>query len=163
MTPGQIQQTIFFDIFLTFSNFSETLPNPSENVRKHSPNTSQHDQKTSKKLPRHDQKVTCTSRESNPVPWDPESEDQPTRLFRHQKMSSLRNLYASKIHNLWPHARRGFFRSKNSVSYILRMPNLDVRVLKTQKHLVFKSRASGAGARRGFFRAQNSDFLFLNT
>ena len=76
-------------------------------------------------------------------------------------MSSLRNLYASKIQNLWPHARRGFFRSKNSVSYILRIPNLDFCVLKTQKHLVFKSRASGAGARRGFFRAQNSDFLFF--
>ena len=81
-----------------------------------------------------DQKVVCASRESNPVPWDPESEDQPTRLFRHQKMSSLRNLYASKIQNWWPHARRGFFRSKNSVSYIVRIQNLDFCVLKSQKH-----------------------------
>ena len=58
--------------------------------------------------------VTCTSRESNLVPWDPESEDQPTRLFRHQQTSSLRNLYASKIQNWCPHARRGFFRCRNS-------------------------------------------------
>ena len=54
-----------------------------------------------KKLSQHDQKVTkkatCASRESNPVPPDPRSEDHPTRLFSHQNTASRRDLYASKI------------------------------------------------------------------
>ena len=58
--------------------------------------------------------MTCTSWESNPVPLDPESEDQPTRLFWHQKITSLRYLYASKIRCDWSGARRGFFRAQNS-------------------------------------------------
>ena len=125
--------TFIFDIFL---NFSRNPPKPTRTCPKTLP---RHIPKCPKKL----EKVTCASRESNPVPWDPESEDQPTRLFWHQKMSSLRDLYASKIQNWCPQARRGFFRSQNSSSCILRIQNWCPR------------------ARRGFFSPRKATFLIF--
>ena len=58
--------------------------------------------------------MTRPSRESNPVPLDSESEDQPTGLFWLQKRASEGSLCIKNTVRLCPHSRRGFFRGQNS-------------------------------------------------
>ncbi len=108
----QCYQILYFQFFSR--NPPKPIPKCPKTLPRHIPTWPKNFEKVTPTWPKSDQKVTCTSQESNTVPWGPESEDQPTRLFRHQKMSSLRNVYASKIQNWCPHPRRGFFRAQNS-------------------------------------------------
>ena len=72
----------------------------------------------------------CLSRESNPVPLDSESEDQPIGPFWYHKRASLRDLFASKIGATDPIPTGAF--SATEIDTFLGSPVVDI-ILKYQK------------------------------
>ena len=144
-------QTFLETHILTTSStlFPQTMPKPYKNIPTVLPNTSQHIPKIMKKWPRHDQKVIPKllgiepgtlgfwvrgpthwvirdpkkrARESNPVPLDSESGDQPTGSSE-LKNTALKGFLCFKK---YPHSRRGFFRSQNrdSGAFLLSKVNM---------------------------------------
>ena len=76
---------------------------------------------------------------------DSESEDQPTRLIRHQKREPPRDLYAPEIWSDCVHSRRGFFRHRND--------DFGFFFIKNRDFVVY----------RGFFHHRNDDCGFSSS
>ena len=60
--------------------------------------------------------MTCAGWESNPVPLDSETGDQPTGLFELKNTALKGFLCFKSTERLCPHSRRGFFRPQNGDS-----------------------------------------------